>query len=77
MKSLLHLSRLFFDVVDGKKLTYSWRYDGYPGNSFVTFELFGEGQKTRLKLTHEGIETLGPGTRISQKKISQSDGQVF
>jgi len=45
-------------VVPEKKLTYSWRYDGYEGNSFVTFELFDEGDKTRLKLTHEGLETF-------------------
>ena len=28
------------------------------GNSFVTFELFVEGSKTRLKLTHEGLDTF-------------------
>src|SRR5690349_5584307 len=56
----LHLCKVT-DVVVGKKISYSWRYDGYPGNSFVTWELFEEGNKTRLKLTHEGIETLGPG----------------
>ena len=56
----LHLCKIT-DVIAGKKLTYSWRYDGYSGNSFVTFELFEEGNKTRLKLTHKGIETLGPG----------------
>ena len=59
-KEYLHLCKVT-DVVVGKKLTYSWRYDGYPGNSFVTFELFEDGNKTRLKLTHEGIETLAPG----------------
>jgi uncharacterized protein YndB with AHSA1/START domain len=53
----LHLCKIS-DVVPGKKLTYSWRYDGYEGNSFVTFELFKEGDKTRLKLTHEGLETF-------------------
>ena len=59
-KQYLHLCKVT-DVVVGKKITYSWRYDGYPGNSYVTWELFEEGKKTRLKLTHEGIETLGPG----------------
>ncbi|MDO6429128.1 SRPBCC domain-containing protein [Flavitalea sp. BT771] len=46
------------EVVKDKKLQYSWAYKGYEGQSFVTFELFPEGDKTRLKLTHEGLETF-------------------
>jgi uncharacterized protein YndB with AHSA1/START domain len=53
----LHLCKIT-DVVKNKKLRHSWRYDGYEGNSFVTFELFDEDGKTRLKLTHEGLETF-------------------
>jgi uncharacterized protein YndB with AHSA1/START domain len=56
-KSYLHKCKITEMVVE-KKLSYSWRYNGYPGNSIVTFELFEEGKKTRLKLTHEGIETF-------------------
>lgn len=41
-----------------KKLSYSWRYDGLEGNSIVTFELFEEGDNTRLKLSHAGLETF-------------------
>ncbi|OGU30765.1 MAG: ATPase [Ignavibacteria bacterium GWA2_35_9] len=57
-KSYLHLCKIT-EVIPGKKLSYSWRYDGYPGNSLVTFELFEEGNRTKLKLTHEGIESFG------------------
>ena len=57
-KSYLHLCKIT-EVILGKKLSYSWRYDGYPGNSLVTFELFEEGNRTKLKLTHEGIESFG------------------
>jgi uncharacterized protein YndB with AHSA1/START domain len=46
------------EVIPGKKLTYSWAYKGYPGKSFVTWELFDEGDKTKLKLTHVGLETF-------------------
>ncbi len=46
------------EVIPGKKLVHSWRYDGYEGDSQVTFELFAEGNQTRLKLTHEGLETF-------------------
>jgi uncharacterized protein YndB with AHSA1/START domain len=46
------------DVIPQKKLAYTWRYKGNPGDSLVTFELAGDGDKTRLKLTHEGLETF-------------------
>lgn len=56
-KQYLHVCKIT-EVVAGRKITYSWRYDGYEGTSFVTFELFPEGDKTRLKLTHAGLETF-------------------
>jgi uncharacterized protein YndB with AHSA1/START domain len=46
------------EVIPHEKIAYTWRYKGEPGNSLVTFELFPEGNKTRLKLTHIGIETF-------------------
>lgn len=58
----LHLCEVT-EVVEGKKLTYSWRYDNYPGNSFVTWELFDKGEQTLLILTHTGLESfeeIGP-----------------
>jgi uncharacterized protein YndB with AHSA1/START domain len=56
-KNYLHLCKVTV-VEKNKKLQYSWRYDGYEGISFVTFELFPSAAKTRLKLTHEGLETF-------------------
>jgi uncharacterized protein YndB with AHSA1/START domain len=46
------------EVTPQKKLAYTWRYEGHEGDSLVTFQLFPEGNKTRLKLTHEGLETF-------------------
>ena len=46
------------EVIKEKKLVYSWQYEGYQGISFVKFELFTEGDNTRIKLTHEGLETF-------------------
>lgn len=57
----VHLCKVLA-VEPHKKIAYSWIYKDYPGYSVVTFELFDEGKnKTRLKLTHEGLETF-PGT---------------
>src|ERR1700709_1984040 len=47
----LHLCKVT-EVIPEKKLTHSWKYDGYAGESFVTWELFDEGGKTKVKLTH-------------------------
>jgi uncharacterized protein YndB with AHSA1/START domain len=56
-RTYLHLCKIT-EVIKERKLSYSWRYDGYEGVSFVSFELFPEGDKTRLKLTHAGLETF-------------------
>lgn len=41
-----------------KKFAHSWTYQGYQGSSEVLFELFEEGTKTRLKLTHSGLASF-------------------
>ena len=46
------------EVVPGKKISYEWKFGGYPGNSLVSFELFDEDGNTRVVLTHEGLETF-------------------
>lgn len=65
----LHLCKIT-EVVPGKKLTHSWRYDGYEGNSFVTFELFPEGEKTRLKLTHAGLDTFPANADFAKENFA-------
>jgi len=52
-----HLCKIT-EVIPQKKIAYTWRYAGEEGDSLVTFELFADGDKTRLSLTHEGLETF-------------------
>lgn len=52
-----HLCKIT-EVIPQKKIAYTWRYAGEKGDSLVTFELIPEGNKTRLRLTHEGLDTF-------------------
>ena len=56
-RNFLHLWRVT-EVIHLQKITYSWKYEGYPGDSFVTFELSDEGDKTQLRLTHQVTESF-------------------
>jgi len=56
------------ELVPGKKLSYSWSYQDYPGMSIVSFELFPEGDKTRVKLTHAGLETFATDNKDFAKE---------
>jgi len=57
-RQYLHICEIT-GVVNERKLSYSWRYDGYRGNTLVTFELSErEDNSTLLKLTHSGLETF-------------------
>ena len=59
-RQYLHLCEIK-EVIPNKKISYSWRYENEPGDTLVTFELFPEDGKTRLKLTHSGFETFTSG----------------
>ena len=63
-------------VEEERLITYSWRYDGYEGISYVTFELSAEGNQTRIKLTHEGLESF-PGNNPDFAKKNFADGWLF
>lgn len=54
---ILHICRVT-EVVPGRKLAYSWRYEGIDGNSLVEFEIIPEGGNTHLRIIHSGLETF-------------------
>lgn len=70
-----HLCRIT-EVIPERKISYTWRYQGDPGNSLVMFELFPDGNKTRLKLTHTGIETF-PKTPAYARKNFETGWNVL
>ncbi|MEX1000882.1 MAG: SRPBCC domain-containing protein [Crocinitomicaceae bacterium] len=56
-KNYLHIWKVTA-VQPNKKIIYNWKYGGYSGNSYVSWELSEEEDQTKLKLTHEGSDTF-------------------
>jgi uncharacterized protein YndB with AHSA1/START domain len=69
-KQYRHLCKIT-EVIPNRKLSHSWKYDGYEGNSQVTFDLIPEGNKTRVKVTHEGLETFPPNPDFAKKNFNE------
>lgn len=65
------------EVIENEKLTYSWAYVGYEGCSYVTFELFPEGDYTRQKLTHRGLETFPDRPDFAKKNFVAGWNQII
>ena len=59
------------EVIPGRKLAYTWRFEGHAGESLVTFDLFPEGDATRLRVTHEGLESFPKTEAFARKNFQQ------
>jgi uncharacterized protein YndB with AHSA1/START domain len=71
-----HLCKIT-EVIPQKKLVHTWRYKGHEGDSLVMFELFADGDKTRLKLTHEGLETFPKTPSFARKNFMEGWTQLI
>jgi uncharacterized protein YndB with AHSA1/START domain len=71
-----HLCKII-EVIPQKKLAYTWRYKGHEGDSLVTFELFANDDKTRLILTHEGLETFPKTPSFARKNFMEGWTQII
>ncbi len=49
----------------------------HQGDSLVTFELFAEGDKTRLRLTHQGLETFPKTPGFARKNFVEGWTQLI
>jgi uncharacterized protein YndB with AHSA1/START domain len=65
-----HICRVT-EAIPEKKIAYTWRYEDQPGDSLVTFELSREGNKTRLRLTHKGLETFPKIPNFARENFEQ------
>ena len=75
-KKYLHICKVT-EVVEGKKLTHSWKYEGQSAETYVTWELFDENNQTRLKLTHEGLERIAEyGSAFAKENFAKGWTQI-
>jgi uncharacterized protein YndB with AHSA1/START domain len=57
-RKYLHICKIT-EVVPGKKICYTWRYDGIPGETMVCFEIEEvDKENTNLILTHSGFSSF-------------------
>ena len=56
-RDFLHLWKIT-EAIPEQKVVYDWRYPNIPGIGKVTFEVFAEGEGSRLRLTNEGLESF-------------------
>lgn len=56
-RSFIHLWTIT-EVKPFQKIIYNWKYEGYPGDSFVIFELIEQEKGSCLKLTHRIVESF-------------------
>lgn len=60
------------EVIPEKKLSHTWTYEGLPGTSVVTFDLLPEGNQTKVKLTHTGLESFAAnGSDFAKESFSE------
>ncbi len=46
------------EVIPNKMIRYNWKYEEYPGDSIVTFELIEEKGQVKLRLIHAVLESF-------------------
>jgi uncharacterized protein YndB with AHSA1/START domain len=64
------------EVNPPNKLVHTWTYEGFQGESIVSWELFEEGEQTRLRLTHTGLESF-PQSNPSFARESFAKGWTY
>jgi hypothetical protein len=64
------------EVVPLKMIKYKWKLEGYPGDSLVAFELSKQNNMTKLRLTHEVLESF-PDDVPEFKRESGVKGWTF
>jgi len=75
-KSFLHQWKIT-KVIPRKLIEYNWKYGGYSGDSFVSFELIQKNDSTKLKLTHVVTEDFQEDVPEFERESGIAGWQYF
>jgi len=65
------------EVVPGRKIVYTWRFDGYEGDSYVEFELFDQGDATKLRVSAIVTEDFPDGIPELTRESCRAGWEYF
>ena len=65
------------EVVPFRKISYDWRFGGYPGVGLVTFELMEKGSATTLKLTNTVLQDFPDNVTEFERESCLAGWQFF
>ena len=75
-RKFLHLCEVK-EVIVNQKISYTWMYEGQNIETLVSFELFPEGEQTRLKLTHTGVEKVPQDRDFAKSNFEQGWTEII
>jgi len=65
------------EVDQGRRITYQWRYGGYPGDSRVSWAIHDTADGVVLILTHKGAESFPQDNPIFSREACESGWVYF
>ena len=72
----LHLCEIT-EVKENEKLAHTWRYDNYPGNSLVTWQLIDKGEQTIVRLVHDDLQTLADEPDFAKENFAEGWNHIL
>lgn len=75
-RDFLHLWEVT-EVIPNKKIVTNWQYEGCSGESLVSFELFEQGQKTKLMVSTKVLDDFDDSIPEFRRESCQMGWNYF
>lgn len=65
------------EVIPAKRIDYTWNYEGYPGDSIVSFQINKFNERVELVVTHKVTEDFPDDIPEFQRESCQGGWEYF